>query len=102
MHERFGSGDTDFTPAPLRDDFVMLPPDPLAVLTEVREQRPLFLIEHRRHVDIGVWQEPFGLTAGVDFKEVEEWAPEASPHPRADREHARDLMIHVGVHRPVR
>src|SRR5712672_650880 len=83
----FGSSNPNFTSAPLRHDFVMLAPDALAVLADVREQRTLFLIEYRRHVDIRVGQKPFRLTAGVDFKEVKERSPKG--HPRAHCEGAR-------------
>ena len=42
----FGGGHSDFAPAPLRHDFVVLPPDALAVLADVREQRGFFLFDH--------------------------------------------------------
>src|SRR3989442_15397077 len=46
MNERFGGEHTDLTPAPLRHDLVVLPPDALAVLADVREQGGLFLFDH--------------------------------------------------------
>src|SRR5205823_11056017 len=46
MDEGLGSADAGFAPAPGRDDFMVLAPDALAVLAEVREQGPLLLVQH--------------------------------------------------------
>lgn len=100
MNERFRNGHTDFAPSPIRHDLMVFAPDALAVLTDVREKSGLFLLDHRTNVDVGVWKKAFSLTSGVDFKEIQRGLPET--HPRADREYARNLMIHVRVHRPVR
>src|SRR5712671_976662 len=87
----FGSTNPNFTSAPLRHHLVMLAPDALAVLADVREQRALLLIEHRGHVDVGVRKEPFRLTAGVYLEKVQERSSRAATHPGADCQDARDL-----------
>ena len=46
MNECFSRGHTGLTSAPLRHDLVMLPPDSLAVLADVREQGRLLLLDH--------------------------------------------------------
>src|SRR5207247_7869663 len=101
MHERFGGSDADLPAAPGCHDLMMLAPNPLAVLTDVREQGPFLLVQDRRDVDIGIGEEPFSLTAGVDFEEVEQRGARASRHPGANREYARDLTIHRRLDRPV-
>ena len=46
MNERFGGGHTDLTSAPLRHDLVVLPPDALPVLADVREEGGLLPFDH--------------------------------------------------------
>ncbi len=46
MNERFGGGHPDLTSAPLRHDLVVLPPDALPVLADVREQGGLLPFDH--------------------------------------------------------
>src|SRR5439155_26240069 len=98
MYERLRRGDADLPAAPGCHHLMMLAPNPLAVLTDVREEGPFLLVQHRRDVDVGVGKKPFRLTAGVDLEEVEERRARASRHPGANREDAGDLMIHVRVH----
>ena len=45
MDERLGGGHAHLPAPPLRHDLVMLPPDPLAILTDVGEQGGLFLLD---------------------------------------------------------
>ena len=45
MNECFSRGHPGLTSAPLRHDLVMLPPDSLAVLADVREQGSLLLLD---------------------------------------------------------
>ena len=46
MDEGLGSADAGFAPAPGRDNFMVLAPDALAVLADVREQGGFFLLDH--------------------------------------------------------
>ena len=45
-NERFGGGHPDLTSAPLRHDLVVLPPDALPVLADVREEGGLLPFDH--------------------------------------------------------
>src|SRR5439155_22701283 len=100
MDEGLGSADAGFAPAPGRDDFMVLAPDALAVLAEVREQGPLLLVQHGRDVHVRVREKPLGLAAAVDLKKVE--LRFSQGHPRADRKQTGHLMVHVRIDRPVR
>src|SRR5260370_42173893 len=71
MHERSRPRTPGLSPPPLRDDFVMLAPDALAILADVGEQRGFFLCLHRCHIHIGVGQETLRLRAGVNLKEIQ-------------------------------
>src|SRR5437879_12773455 len=95
MHERSGGGHTDLTSPPQRHDLVVLPPDALAVLADVREEGGLFLLDDRRDVHVGVRQEALSLTAAVDLNEVE--ARRRQAHPRTDRADACDLIMCMRV-----
>src|SRR6266567_8256503 len=80
---------------------MMLPPDPLTVLADVREQGGFFLFQDRRDVHVGIGGKSLRLAAAVHFEKIELWPPRKD-HASADRAQARDLVVHVSVDRPVR
>jgi hypothetical protein len=47
VHERLRRRHADLSAAPRGHDLVVLAPDPLAVLADVGEQRPLLLLDDR-------------------------------------------------------
>ena len=55
VNKRLRSRYPGFSSPPLRDDFVMLFPNLLTILTQVREQSGFFLFEHRGNIDVCIW-----------------------------------------------
>ena len=78
----------------------MFAPDTLAILAHVREEGVFLFVEDTGDIDVGVGEEALGLAAAVDFKKVEGESV-AEVHAGANGEEARDLVIHVGVERPM-
>lgn len=101
MRESFSRGHSGLASAPPCNDFMVFAPDALSVLADMREQCVFLFFQHRRDIHVGIGQKPLRLRPGIDFKK-EEQRTLAQRHPTADRQHARHLVIHVCVHRPVR
>src|SRR5467141_1508128 len=100
MHERFGRENSSLPTAPIRDDFMMLPPDSLAILADVREQRGLLLFHNTRNVDIGVRQKALRLASTIHLEKVEAW-PLPHGHAGANCQKARHLVVHMRIDRPM-
>ena len=79
---------------------MMLFPNSFTILAYVREERGLFLFEHRRNIDIRIGQKTPGLIARIDLEEVKVRSI-AKSHAGADGKETGDLMVHVGVDWPM-
>src|SRR5436853_7297404 len=100
MDKGFSRANPRFATAKGGNDLMMLPPNAFSILAAVSEQSCLFLFPHSRNIDVDVGQEALRLTAAVHFKEIEFPAARQGKI-GSDSEVACDLMIHVGVNRPV-
>jgi len=100
VEECFGGAHPGFAPAPVRDDLMMLFPNRIAMLTEVRQESGFLFLDDGGNIDVGVGTEPFGLAAGIHFEKIE-LRTLAERHPGPNGEKARDLMIHMRVDGPM-
>ena len=100
MHKRLGCRYARFAPAPAGNNLMMLPPDCLTVLADMREQGRLFLFQDSGDIHVSVWQKTLRLAAAVYFKKIN-LRPARQRHAGANGEQRGDLMIHVRVDRPM-
>src|SRR6202011_1985400 len=98
MHEGFRRCYASLPAAPFSNDLVVLVPNTFPILADMCEQCCFLLFQHRGNIHICVRQKTARLSASINLKEIEVWSF-AQGHAGSNREEARDLVIHMSVHR---